>query len=189
MNWTKLIAFSLILLQLSCENTTQPKASTPQYLAENTKPTLKIYSELELTNLWDSLCTVKGCLVGWQWVNEDKWCSEGCVLTIDKSWKDFLFQTDKKELAQFLIKQLPNKQKTSTHTCPNDVATQGELALYCLQGISKINFFDLSPTFALKEKQVAKKYHNHQAWIWHIQSSKKELEDLQRLWTEHFEKL
>ena len=29
---------------------------------------------------------------------------------------------------------------------------------------------------------------SEQAWIWHIQSSKKELEDLQKLWAEHFEK-
>ena len=54
MKCTKFLAFSIILLQLSCENTTQPQVNTPQYSAENTKPTLKIYSELELTNLWDA---------------------------------------------------------------------------------------------------------------------------------------
>ena len=189
MKWTQLIAFSLIFLQISCENTTRPKENTPQYSAENTKPTLKIYSELELTNLWDSLCTVKGCLVGGQWIYQGKFGGEGCVLTIDKAWKGFLFQTDKKTLAQFLIKQLPNKEMTLTHTCPHHVATKGELAIYCLQGISNINFYELSPAFALNDVEVAKKYHNHQAWIWHIQSSKKELEDLQKLWTQHFEKL
>lgn len=84
---------------------------------------------------------------------------------------------------------MPDKAKTQIHTCPHDDATKGELALYCLQGISNINFYELSPTIALSEKEVGKKYRNEQAWIWHIQSSKKELEDLQKLWREYFEKL
>ena len=189
MKWTKLLAFSLILLQFSCENTTQPKGYTPQYLAENTKPTLKIYSELELTNLWDSLCNIHDCLTGGQRVYQGRWGGEGCVLTLDKQWINFLNKTDKKQLSSFLIKQLSDKAESQIHTCPYDDATKGELALYCLQGISKINFYELAPSIALEEKEVAKKYHNHQAWIWHIQSSKKELEDLQKLWTQHFEKL
>ncbi len=188
MKWTKLIAFSIILLQLSCENTTQPKVNTPQYSAENTKPALKIYTELELTNLWDSLCHIHDCLTGGQRVYEGKWGGEGCVLTLNKQWVNFLYKTDKKQLSSFLIQQLPDNAETQIHTCPHNDATKGELALYCLQGISKINFYELSPEFALNDVEVAKKYRNHQAWIWHIQSSKKELEDLQKLWTEHFEK-
>ena len=96
--------------------------------------------------------------------------------------------SDKKQLSTFLIKQLPDKVESKIHTCPFKDATKGELALYCLQGISKINFYELSPAFALKEKEVGKKYRSEQAWIWHIQRSKKELVDLQKLWIEHFEK-
>ena len=40
----------------------------------------------------------------------------------------------------------------------------------------------------LKEKKIGNKYRSEQSFIWHIQSSKKELEDLQKLWAEHFEK-
>ena len=180
MKWTKFLVFSIILLQLSCENTTQPQV--------NTKPVLKTYSELELTNLWDSLCNIHDCLVGGQRVNQGKWGGEGCVLTLNKQWVNFLNKTDNKQLSSFLIKQLPDKTETQIHTCPYEGATKGELALYYLQGISKINFYELSSAMALKEKEVGKKYSSEQAWIWHIQSSNKELEDLQKLWMEHFEK-
>jgi hypothetical protein len=109
-------------------------------LAKNDEKVLKNRNIIELKKDWDSLTNVKGCLSGGQWIKDKKWGGEGCILTIDKAWNSFLFETDKGELALFLINQLSDKTTTQIHTCPYENATKGELALYCLQGISKVNF-------------------------------------------------
>jgi hypothetical protein len=85
------------------------------------------------------------------------------------------------------LKQLKDKSKSQTHTCPYDVATKGELAIYCLQGIFKTNFYNLTKEPALSDENLYKKYGNSQNWVWHIQNTKREIEELQRLWKSKLE--
>ena len=186
MNTIKTFTFFFLLLNWNCQDKQEVKSNIPlQYKIENAQNDIQFYSDKELNQLWDSLCLKKGCLVGGQYVGENgSFGGEGCVLTIDKQWRMFLFKTDKRSLATFLIEQLKDKTKTQTHTCPYDVATKGELAIYCLQGILKSNFYDLSNEPALSDTDLYKKYGSNQKWIWHIQSSKREIELLQKLWKE-----
>jgi hypothetical protein len=157
MNYLKIILISIIFIQLCCQN--NPKIETnqaPQYLERNDDKVQKNYNIIELKKEWDSLTNVKGCLSGGQWIKDKKWGGEGCILTIDKAWSSFLFEADKGELALFLINQLPDKTTTQIHTCPFENATKGELALYCLQGISKVNF-DYFLGFVLKKNVRSQK--------------------------------
>jgi hypothetical protein len=188
MNWTKLIAVLFIFIQFSCETKSKPAThAPPQYLADSVQNNaVKVYSDMELKQFWDSLCRKKGCLVGGQSNNTNnnrEFGGEGCAFSIDKQWRDFLFKTDKKQLAAFLIEQIREKSKTRTHTCPYDLATKGELAVYCLQGISKVNFDDLSPEFKL----VQEKHKYKQSGILAILNSKKQRTELQKLWKKKFE--
>jgi hypothetical protein len=182
MNWIKLITIIVVFSHLGCEN--KPKTEvkgTHQYKTEN--KVLKAYSAVELTQIWDSLCIRGGCLTGGQGVSGGKFGGEGCAFSIDKRWKDFLYETDKKQLAEFLIAQIPNKKTTKIHVCPFNTATKGELAIYCLQGISLVNFQELSP-----ELEALQKTHIYeQTWILEIQNSKKQRENLQKLWRERLE--
>ena len=148
-------------------------------MTENSNETSKFYTFIETKNLWDSLTSKKGCLSGGQWVVDKKWGGEGCVLTIDKAWNSFLFEQNKGELAGFLINQLPDKTTTQIHTCPDKNATKGELALYCLQGISKVNVDELS---GLKWKKNIRS----QKDIWEMQKSDVQIKKLQKMWLQHF---
>jgi hypothetical protein len=180
MNYSKLILVFIIFTQLSCQN--NPKIETnqaPQYLAKNDDKVLKHPNIIQLKKDWDSLINVKGCLSGEQWIKDKKWGGEGCILTIDKAWNSFLFETDKGELALFLIIQLSDKTITQIHTCPFENATKGELALYCLQGISKVNFDEILG-FESKKKIRSQKE------IWLIQRSDERIEKLQKVWLRHF---
>jgi hypothetical protein len=180
MSYSKIILVFIIFIQLCCQN--NPRIETKQatqYLGENDAKLLIKYSTIEQKRRWDSLTSIKGCLTGGQWVKDKKWGGEGCILTIDKAWNNFLFDVDNKELALFLINQLPDKTTTQIHTCPNENATKGELALYCLQGISKINFDEFSGYESKKNVRSQKE-------IWHIQKSDEQIEKVQKVWLQHF---
>jgi hypothetical protein len=179
-NYSKLIIISIIFTQLSCQNNSKIEANqAPQYLAKNDEKVLKNRNIIELKKDWDSLTNVKGCLSGGQWIKDKKWGGEGCILTIDKAWNSFLFETHREELAIFLIHQLPDKTTTQIHTCPYENATKGELALYCLQGISKVNFHGLLGFESKKNVRSQKE-------IWLIQRSDERIEKLQKVWLQHF---
>jgi hypothetical protein len=176
----KIIAILLILLQFNCAenpNKNVPK-TPPQYNADSSKKEVKFYSDAALKQLWDSLCRKKGCLTGGQYVYQGKFGGEGCAFSIDKQWKDFLYNTNKEQLATFLITQIPDKKETKTHACPFSLAKKGELAIYCLQGLFLVNFHELTP-----ELEVSNKKNIYtQKWIWQMQKSKKEIKLLQALW-------
>lgn len=182
MNFVKTIITFSILLVLGCRNISEPKKEINQESLVNTNINLKQYSELELKQKWDSLCLVKGCLVGGQRIWQGKWGGEGCAFSLDKSWQEFVFKTEKKGLSEFLINQISDKTQSQLHTCPFHLASKGELAIYCLQGLHSINFYDLSPELKKVEQEGTKKYKSEQAWIWAIQSSKPKTADLQNLW-------
>jgi hypothetical protein len=177
----KIIAILLILLQFNCsENPKNVQKAPPQYVADSAKQKVNFYSDAALKQLWDSLCRKKGCLTGGQHVYQGRFGGEGCAFSIDSQWINFLYQTDKQQLATFLINQIPDKKGTQTHTCPHDLARKGELAIYCLTGIFKVNYYELSPELQrLSEKNIY-----HQKWIWEMQKSKKQMKYLQELWRE-----
>lgn len=185
----KLIVF-LAFINLTCQDTPSTKVNTlPQYKTENKTDTISFYSKIQLNQLWDTLCQKKGCLTGRQYAHEGQWGGEGYILTQDEKWSEFLFKIDKKIVGAFLIQQLKDKTETKVHTCPNNMSTKGELALYCLQGILKKNFYDLSNDKTLSDKMVYKKYGSEQNWIWHIQNTKREVELLQELWAKELDKM
>ena len=127
-------------------------------------------------------------MTGGQRVFEGKWGGEGCAFSLDKSWQKFVFKTDKNALMEFLINQIPDKTPSQLHTCPHENASKGELAIYCLQGLNNVNFYDLSPDLMKIQQAGTKKYKSEQAWIWSIQSSKSKTSELQNLWRKELNK-
>lgn len=182
----KQLFISFLIMIVGCQNVSKRKPdSPPQYSA---KEASSIIDSNQIKLKWDSLCQIKGCLVGGQRVWKGKWGGEGCVFSINKDWVHFLSNVEKKQFAEFLIQQIPNSEKSKIHTCPFDVATKGELAIYCLQGLYLTNFYDLSPIFSKNDSLISKKYKgSEQNWIWHIQKSKPLVDTLQKLWSQKLE--
>jgi hypothetical protein len=86
----------------------------------------------------------------------------------------------------FLIKQLPDRAQTNVHVCPLDKAQKGELAVYCLQHILKVNWHDLQETYKTRYDNINYEYSNSQALLRQIIRSKKGAQQMMKLWTDYY---
>ena len=88
-----------------------------------------------------------GCLVGGQYYYKGKADNPHCCFNKDKRWIKF-FSYDKDKLSALLIDQLADTAHSGVHVCPYFTATKGELAVYALQKIHKINWYDLDQKYS-----------------------------------------
>jgi len=162
-----IIILSITLLSLQCKP--EPK-STKQGISPHQKikkkkrsiPSEKWnYHSKKIQNNW-TIKTIpekwiylsdssSACLTGGENCKNGHCGNEGCALSNNIHWKHFL-NLNKNELSTFLIGQFNNQDTTQIHTCPFDNATKGELAVYCLQHIYKVNWYDLVPQYKTKLK-------------------------------------
>lgn len=140
----------IIFLQfiLSCDTKNNEKiqhtlSNKTQTEFTNSKQNINEYRTLEIDSLWKILRQKDGCLTGGQNIIHGKFGNQGCVLTNSKEWEAF-FSKEKEELTLFLVDKFKSKDSTNTHTCPFFNATEGELAVYALQGIHNKNWFEFN---------------------------------------------
>ncbi len=86
---------------------------------------------------WQQLCNRDSCFCGSQdWSPDGP--SEGSALR-DDPWRSFLDETSP-ELVPLLLDRLDSTRMTSMHVCPFARATEGEMALYTVQHLLKVNW-------------------------------------------------
>lgn len=127
----------------------------------------------------------------------------------DKKWLDFL-KSNKEEVVPFLINQISDVKPSKVHACPYNIALRGELAIYCLQHILKINWYEIedykkryenSVTWdeiflakhdrdyqKLREFRHKYKYKTYQNELQKIIKSKQAVKKMIALWSQAFEK-
>lgn len=125
----------------------QPKAVPTLAIADSLTKQDKAVESSVRDNWFFLADSVSGCLVGGEYCYNGKCGGEGCCFDIDERWENF-FKQNEIEIAEFLLTQLSDTTKTKVHVCPFFVATKGELAIYCLQRIYKINWFDLDTKYS-----------------------------------------
>lgn len=140
--------------------------------------------EMNKDSLWDYLAFQKGgCLTGGQYIRNERFGNEGCVMTRSKDWETF-FDRDQQELTHFLISKLTgDTTKTEIHTCPFFAATEGELAVYSLQKMYKINWYDFEEFEEYQIKESVSASDNHQAWLHSILQDDRKRKILINCWT------
>lgn len=112
-----------------------------------TKPQPQI-DGLTIAEAWQVLIdTIGGCTVGGQYCRNGVCGGEGCCFSGNRAWKEFLSR-DKTQLTQFLIARLGQQDTTKIHVCPFFRALEGEAAVYALQQIHTINWYDMDPRFS-----------------------------------------
>ena len=142
---------------------------------------------ISLDTLWQSLVFEKGgCLTGGQRVRDGKFGGEGCVLTSTRSasradWRPFFFHP-KEELTEFLITKFADTSKTRIHTCPFFLATNGEIAVYCLSKIHLVNWYDFEPFLEYRDREVTDSMDSEQIWLQAILEDPKQREALIEEW-------
>ena len=149
----------------------------------------KKYESVSIDSLWQIVKHKNGCLTGGQYVENGEIGSEGCIMTNSPEWYA-LFNKPKSELTNFLITKLEKRDTTNVHVCPFFSATEGELAIYTLQGIHKKNWFDFEPYKKYIEKvndesnfQLLGNRNSYQGYLNDsILTNKKEIERMSELW-------
>ena len=182
------ILFLISILILSC-STKSEKENQIELLPEPDKHLRVEYEKNKeiygMTNdsLWNHLVFKKGgCLTGGQHVHKGRFGSEGCVMTKSKEWQIF-FNRDKKEISDFLINKISDDTiKTDIHTCPFFTAFEGEVAVYGLQKIYRLNWFDFEEFKEFKNRQSESSLENHQAWLQSILKDNKRRKILIDCW-------
>lgn len=184
----KKYVFFLLLFLISC---TEKKKSDNTISRKQVleKPSKNTFDSLSIDSLWQIVKDKNGCLTGGQNFVNGRFGNEGCIMTNSKEWKA-LFNKPKKELTKFLLTKLEKTDTTKIHTCPFFLATEGEIAVYTLQGIHKKNWFDFEPykKYTLKVQneenyRLLGNRNSYQAYLTDsILSNKKELNNLSAFW-------
>ncbi len=143
----------------------------------------KVVFETSIDSLWNHLVYVTGgCLTGGEYVDKRGFGGEGCVMSNSKDWDNF-FNQDEKEITTFLIEKISDDTiKTKIHTCPFFGAIEGEVAVYSLQKIYDINWFDFDEFKEYKNRETESSIENRQAWLQGILKDEKKREILVNCW-------
>lgn len=96
-------------------------------------------------------------------------------------------RNDKRAAVAFLINQIPVRAKTHAHICPFDSAWKGELAIYCLQHILKINWYELDGEYRRRLDSLNIDYSTRQSLLRSIIRSKRGAKEMMRRWMERYE--
>lgn len=142
--------------------------------------------DIKLDSLWNKLVFDDGgCLTGGQRVRNGKFGNEGCVMSEYRmnrnGWFDF-FSFPKSELTPFLISKFSDTTSTKIHTCPCMTARNGEVAVYALQNIYKINWYDLNGFTKYASKETSSCMDGEQSWLWDILENEERRENLAKQW-------
>jgi len=179
----------LLLIIISCKNKTELKFELNNDTAELTKEYTQF--ELQQTNSisrqWNFMVFEKGgCLGGTQFVTETKRKIPTIVFS-EKEWKKFA-KNDKTELTEFLITKFSDTTKTKIHTCPFFGATNGEMAVYSLQHIHNVNWFEFSEFKEYKDREYGNATDQPQIWLQNILKNETERNKLVELYRNELKK-
>lgn len=121
--------------------------------------------ENNIEGLWENIVFKKGgCLVGKQYYRTGASKRIGPGVFRSHQWLE-LVKKDKNALCSFLLSRLDSNEKTKVHTCPFFDASEGEMAVYALQHLLEINWYDFEAFSAYKNKDVTGGEDNAQAWL------------------------
>lgn len=145
-------------------------AAQENSIIESDSASVSHYKKID--SLWNQLVFDKGgCLTGGQRVRDGKFGGEACVMTDYRrrgvGWK-LLFNYPKQELHSFFISKLADTATTNIHTCPCATATAGEVAVYSLQKLHLVNWYDFDVFIEYKNKEMTSCLDGEQAWLQNI---------------------
>ena len=152
------------------------------------KRKLENIKNLPIPVQWELLIPGGGCLTGGEYCREEKCDYKRGIMAKDSSWKYFLRQP-KEKLSAFLVSKIGDTTGTTIHTCPFMASKAGELAIYSLQYIYNINWYDLSKEYAkYKNIEIEGFETSHQAILWAIISDPERLKRMTENWNSKIKK-
>lgn len=153
------------------------------------KEKIAIQLQKPIEEAWKELTSLNSCFipVGYSPEAETPRNCETCGFVNDPRWIEFR-KRDKREAVPFLLRQLADKQQTHLHVDPLDNAQKGEFAVYCLQYVLKVNWFDLKAEYKTLRDNL-KDEDTHQALLRRMLHNKQSREEMRNLWMKRLEDL
>lgn len=147
---------------------------------------------------WEELAEIGGCTFGrvyydpeFESIKLPERDNPEAGVIFSRRWISFL-RRDKNETVPFLISQIPNRRKTHVHIDPFDMATKGELAVYCLQFILKRNWDELKEDYKARLDAIKDGddigYWNPQAVLRRIIGTRRGAAEIMSLWKQLYER-
>ena len=137
---------------------------------------------------WEELARLGGCTLGHRYYSPrfdsydpEKGVNPEAGIFYEERWVAF-FRRDKKETVPFLISQIPSKAKTDIHIDPYGNASRGELAVYCLQYILKVNWYELQKEYQSRFDSIDYEYSTDQDLLQRIIGTKRGSREMMDLW-------
>jgi len=97
---------------------------------------------------------------------------------------------DERAGVEFLIRHIPDTSRTQAHVDPLGMALKGEVAVYCLQHIMRVNWYELKADYKTQlDLAVARDPGQYQAVLQRIVRSKRGSKEMMRLWARYYENL
>lgn len=139
-----------------------------------------------LSLLWDSFINSKACIGGFQYVNHrDRPMPKSLAFARD-DWARFASK-DPQILTNFLIAKFADTTTTTLHVCPFFQAKTGELAVYALQQIHQVNWFDFE-FFRKYNRDYASATEQPQIWLREVLGHKGKRKKLEQLFIAQLKK-
>ena len=153
----------------------------------NSDETKTVHQSPEVS--WKALVSTDGCLVGGQ--DSIDGPHEGSCFS-NHSWVAFLSHSNEEKLA-LLASRLSSKEPTKIHNCNVGNASEGELAVFALQHLTKKLWVDYSggnsallASVASYKKAISEgSYISDQAILWEILDSQSQREALKNYFTKN----
>lgn len=155
------------------------------YLGWVNKNEVKFTGGDELRTSWGQLMKKGGCLTGGQNCSDGKCGNATGIFNKDPKWQKFLSMSSH-SLVPFLLDKFDDISGTKVHTCPFMEATSGEVAVYTLQHVLKVNWFDLDPEYFKLMGQEITTDKNSQIWLERVLQNEKNLEKLKGLFNKYY---
>lgn len=186
-----MVLFLLSLFTFACYNTEEsPKTGNSRLdLVPEPDQALRLeyeknqqFFQMSDDSLWQYLAFEKGgCLTGGQYGRNGVFGGETCVMSRSKEW-EILFGREQNRLMKLLLSKMGDTSTTRVHTCPYFNAKEGELAVYALQYLYQVNWFDIEPFQNYRDKEVLEVDDNLQAWLQQILADEKQRNVLHSFW-------
>jgi hypothetical protein len=129
-----------------------------------------------LDSSWNSLLSRKTICIGGQQYRFDHPEMRVPLFFSTHEWKAFT-ELDNSETGPFLLSFLDDTSTTKIHTCPFELATKGEMAVYALQQLTETNWYEFE-SFREYAAMPVSDNQNLQRSLWAILQNEKKRETL-----------
>jgi len=166
----------------------QPTPERSQPALQSQPPPAAQNTAASIEEEWRNLTQASFCFLGSEYYYTDATVPREPAPPFDPyRWLPSL-RVDEPKGIDFLIRQMPDHASSFAHVDPFQPATRGELAVYCLQHIMKVNWYELKPEYkAMCEKVELRGYGSYQAELRSIIHNRRGAKEMKELWLRKYE--